>query len=152
MRDDEVVLALIDEIVAVLTVEPAIPGVASVLPSTSAEDLVFRDTLGQLPAIAVVDTAGDVQSLVGVGLKKQLVTQAFELSIAVVDESSAAAGRNTAREIWGQVNKRLHNYRSTVEHAPSRYQHVGYVWPDHPRIELQLMTVRYQIDAILGNE
>lgn len=152
MRDDEVILAAIDEIVSVLTTEPAVPGLASVLPSTTAEDLVFRDALGQVPSIGVVDVSGDVQGLVGVGLKKQVAVLVFELSIAVIDESGAAAGRNTARGIWGQVNKRLHNYKSAVEHLPSRYQHMGFVWPDHPRPELQLMTVRYQIDAILGNE
>lgn len=152
MRDDEIVENVIGEIIGVLTAAPEIPGVANVLRSTSAEDLIFRDVLGQLPAIGVIDIAGDIQGAVGIGLKKQLSTLMFELSIAVKDEDNSASGRETVRGIWGQINTRLHNYRSTLEHIPSKYQHMGWTWPDHPRQEIHLMTVRYQVDAVLGNE
>ena len=151
MRDDEIVQGLLDEMVTVLTTA-AIPGVASVLPSTSAEDLVFQDAYGQLPAIGVVEVSGESAGPYAVGQKRHRARVSFELSIAVQDESSAAAGRVTARQIWGRVTKALQNHRSQVAHALGSYQHDGWGWAEHPRPELQLLTVRFHIDALLGNE
>lgn len=151
MRDDEIIQGLIDEVVTVLT-GAAIPGVVSVLPSTSGEDLVFQDTYGQLPAIGVVDFSDESAGPHAIGQKRHRVRVSFELSIAVQDESSAASGRVTARRIWGYVKKVLHNYRSQVTHAMGSYQYDKSGWADHPRPELQLLTVMFHIDTLLGNE
>lgn len=150
MRDDEIVQGILDEVASVLLAN--VPGVASVLPSTTAEDLVFQDAEGQLPAIGVCEIDVDVVGPVGVGQKRHRATVSLDLAIAVQNESSAPEGRAMARGIWGYTTKALHNRLSTVTHAMGRYQHGGYVWVDHPRQDLQLMKVRFRIDALLGHE
>lgn len=150
MRDDEIIHAVEDEIIAIL-VNADIPEVASVLSSTNTDDLIMRDSEGQGPTIGVIDTNGSSNGNIGLGQKRKRVTVSYELAIAVVDESeTSVTGRRMARTIMGYVNKCLDNYLSSV--ALGRYQFTDWSWIEHPRPELQLLVVRYKADMILGNE
>lgn len=149
MRDDQIIQAVEDDIVALL-VAAGIPDLVSVLPSTNSTDLVMRDSLGQLPAVGVMDISGTSLGNLGLGQKRKRVTIQHELAIAVVDESGSEPGRKTARKIMGYINKTLDNTLSTA--ILGRYQFLEWAWVEHPRIELQLLVVRYKADVILGNE
>lgn len=153
MRDDEILAALEAEIVLVLTTtEISGVGTSGVLPATSAESLVFREVLGQLPAIGVIDIDVTVKQLFGVGTKRKHVTVTWELAIAVLDESGMPAAAASVRRIFGECNKRLDHYKSTVTGVASRYVFDAFARPDHPRPELALGTARYHIDVMFGNE
>lgn len=154
MRDDEILAALEAEIVSVLTTPTEIAGVgvAGVLPATSAESLVFREVLGQLPAIGVIDVDVTVKQLFGIGTKRKHVTVTWELALVARDESGTPEAAATVRRLLGECNKRLDHYRSTVTGVASRYVFDAFGRPDHPRPDLALGTARYHIDVMFGNE
>lgn len=122
------------------------------MPSTTANDFIYFDALCPDASIGVCDVTTEFVANFGLGQKPHQERITIDVSIAVVDESGGAAGRSRARRIWGYVTKAIHNYKSAVTHAMGLYQSEGSAWVEQPRPELQLLTARFHIDALLGNE
>ena len=97
MKDNEVLDILVDDVLAQLQTPP-ITDIGRVLRSTTAEDFIFRDVEGQLPAIGVSDVGLDRGDSIGANVKRFKGRVELEISIAASAEGeSAAAGRDVRR-------------------------------------------------------
>jgi hypothetical protein len=149
MTDDQILDALTAEIVTALTT-PELTGVTRVLVSTDSADLILRDVEGQLPAVGIADVALDFEEHVAIGQKMFLGRVEWEITIAApaVGET-AAAGRDTVRAIFGQVNKRLHNKTTSTR---NRFKFLGFSYADQPRLDAVAGVARYEAKAVFGQE
>lgn len=150
MKDNEVLDALVDDVVGALS-SPQIPDVARVLRSTSAEDLIFRDVEGQLPAIGVVDVGMDRGDPLGVNVKRFKGRVEIEICLAAPAEGeSASAARDTIRTLLGEVNRRI-DFRATPVHN-LRFQFLGFSYAEQQRETAVVAVLRYVAGAYFGNE
>lgn len=150
MKDNEVLDALLDDVLGVLQT-PEIPGVARVLRSTSAEDLIFRDVEGQLPAVGVTDVGLDPVERVGIGSKKWRGRVELEVAIAAAAVGeSAAEGRDFIRAVLGEVNKRLDDRQTPTQRY--RYRFLGFSYADQQRNDAVVGVLRYEAGGVFGNE
>lgn len=142
--------ALVDEVVTALEVAK-IPDVACVLRSVSAESLMFRESLGQLPAIGVRLLGGRPQEALSAGydgLRRQRVAVSLEIAIAVQDETNDAARLDRATAIWGHVWDTLSGYRTAVTDALVAYSCQEWGDVQAPRLDLTVWTQQISIDIV----
>jgi hypothetical protein len=150
VKDNEVLDALVDDVVGALA-SPPIPNVARVLRSTSAEDLIFRDTEGQLPAIGVVDVGIERGDSLGVSVKRFKGRVEIEICLAAPAEGeSATAARDTIRALLGEVNKRIDFRPTPVNNL--RFQFLGFSYAEQQRETAVVAVLRYVAGAYFGNE
>jgi hypothetical protein len=149
VKDNEIIDLLTAEIMTALTATE-LPGVARVLESTDATDLIFRDVEGQLPAVGVADVSLEPEESVGIGQKAWLGRVEWEITIAAsaVGESSAA-GRDTIRTVLGEINKRLHNKTTSTR---NRFKFLGFSYMDQPRLDAVVGILRYRAGGVFGQE
>lgn len=150
MKDSEVLDALLDDVLGVLQA-PELPGIARLLRSTSAEDLVFRDVEGQLPAVGVTDASLATVERAGIGSKKWRGRVEIEIAVAAdaVGES-AAAGRDVIRAVLGEVNKRLDDRPTPTQKY--RYRFLEFSYAEQQRSDAVVGVIRYEAGGLFGNE
>lgn len=144
--------ALIDEVIAALEAAE-IPDVACVLRSVSAEALMFRESLGQLPAIGVRLIGGRPQESLSAGyagLRRHREAISIEIAIAVLDESDDAARLDRATAIWGHVWDTLCGYRTAVPGALVAYDCQEWGDIQAPRLDMTVWTQQINIDIVTG--
>lgn len=152
MKDSEILEGLIADVVSVLR-SPEIPGIGAgrVLRSTSAEDFIFRDVEGQLPAIGVTDVDLTPVERVGIGSKKWKGRVELEIAVGApaVGESSAE-GRDLIRAVLGEVNKRLDDRETPSQNY--RYRFLGFSFSEQQRTDSVVGVLRYEAGGVFGNE
>ncbi len=150
MKDNEVIDMLVADAVAALS-SPALPFEPRVLGSTGAEDLVFRDVEGQLPAVGVTDTGLDRVGDIGIGTKRWTGRVEVEITLAAAAEGdSSVAGRDQIRALLGEVNKRL-DYRQPPNQK-YRFKFLGFSYLEQPRLNAVVGVLRYEVGGTFGNE
>lgn len=154
MRDDELLLACEDEIMATL-VAAQIDEVQDVHVSADFEGLLEDEAQGQLPAIGIV-TAGlqrlPVESRLGrrIGSKLYRGRASFSLLIELKDESTVGAGRRRAVTISGKVNAAL-DFKVSGLAEMGRYQFEDFsiTGPTESGSRVNL-TMRFSIEGEFG--
>ena len=148
MNDAEILNALMDDVMAKLA---DLPGIARVLRSTDATDLVLRDVEGQLPAVGVADVEfGPTGGRIAIGQKRFQGRVEFEVTIAAnAVGSSSAAGRDVIRTTLGEINKRLDYVLTPLN---TRYSFLGFAYQDQPRLDAVVGVARFGADAYFGQE
>lgn len=150
MKDNEVLDILVDDVLAQLQTPP-IADIGRVLRSTTAEDFIFRDLEGQLPAIGIADVAFDRGDSIGANVKRFKGRVELEISIAASAEGeSAASGRDAIRATLGEINKRLDFRMTPIQNL--RYTFLGFAYAEQQRLDAVVGVVRYQVGAYFGNE
>jgi len=149
VKDNEIIELLTAEIMTALTATE-LPGVARVLESTDATDLIFRDVEGQLPAVGVADVSLEPEENVGIGQKAWMGRVEWEITIAApaVGETSAA-GRDVIRTVLGEINSRLHNKTTSTR---NRFKFLGFSYMDQPRLDAVVGVLRYRAGGVFGQE